>query len=107
MAIVQDVCVRNYMFKGTEEIPRSKFFCTEQIPSPSQIIKLIRSNSEDIQIMKPIPQDFELILQEVSDSKGFVPNLETLLMHFPTYLKNYIELTNYLFENEENPLSQV
>jgi hypothetical protein len=57
--------------------------------------------------MKSPPESFESVLTSIAECYGFTPNLETLLMHFPIYLKNYWQLSSYVTESITNPLPQV
>lgn len=54
--------------------------------------------------MKPVPEKFHDVLASIEAMNGMVPNLETLLMHFPSYLKDSHLLTHLLIESSHNPL---
>ena len=57
--------------------------------------------------MKPVLEGFAEELDGIEASYGMMPNLETLLMHFPGYLKDNWQLNHLLTESNNSPLEHV
>lgn len=84
------------------------FFKKSLIPRPSELYSAVRAaNNAGITFMTPVPEGLDEVANGIQALYGLLPNLETLLMHFPGYLKNSWELNHLLTESGRSPLEHV
>lgn len=82
-----------------EELPVCKWHPPESIPSLLEVGRALEENRHfKFTFIPPVPETMHQTLNDIFLLNGCIPNLERLLLLFPTYLELYFQLNDILLE---------